>query len=202
MMTLGLRSGNTQAVHDSLRNRGEYHSNQAQVWDDISQLSKDTKVESPTGAMRDVYESKASSLAEYEKAFEPTPQQHGLLAFINGQVVGFDVLSRASAYQQLHPKLVKSYAMEAMQTEQSETPSISKAQAFLTATLDCTARHYTSIGYGDDHRFEGQAMVGSALVADETVIHIAFFKVADNEADGEAMAGYQQRREFRTTKTE
>jgi hypothetical protein len=77
-------------------------------------------------------------LLDSEKLFEPTPQQHGLLALINGQVV--DVLSRASAYQHLHPKLVKSYAM---QIEQSEIPSLSKAHAFLTATLDCTASHYS-----------------------------------------------------------
>ncbi len=39
-------------------------------------------------------------------------------------------------------------------------------------------------------------MVGSALVAEETVIHLAFFRIEENEKEA-PMAGYQQRRGFR-----
>jgi len=201
VMSHSLRSSKTRSVHSSLRGGRGHQSDQGQVWDDIRQLSAKTGVDSPTGAMRDVYESKASDLAEYEKAFEYQSQQHGALVFINGKVVGFDILSRASAYQQLHPKLVKSYAMDAMHepTEQSETPSISLAADFLAATINCTAENYPSVGYGEDHRFEGERMVGSALVADESVIHIAFFRIGENETDA-SMAGYRQRRGFRSAR--
>ncbi|MEN8215777.1 MAG: DUF6569 family protein [Pseudomonadota bacterium] len=201
VMARSIRSTKTRSVHESLRRERRYSSDQGAVWGEIQELSAATKVASPTGAMRDVYESKASDLAEYEKAFESQPQQHGLLVMLNGQVVGFDILSHASAYQQLHPKLVKSYAMDAVHqpTEQSDKPSVKKAQAFLAAIGDCTVQHYPSTGYGDDHRFEGRAMVGSALVADESVIHIAFFRVAEN-GTSERMAGYRQRRWFRRSR--
>ncbi|OAD21782.1 cytoplasmic protein, partial [Candidatus Thiomargarita nelsonii] len=105
VMARSIRSSKTQSVHESLRRERSYSSDQGTVWNEINELSAATRVDSPTGAMRDVYESKASELAEYEKAFEPQAKQHGLLVMINAQVVGFDILSRSSAYQQLHPKL-------------------------------------------------------------------------------------------------
>lgn len=201
MMSHRIRSTKTHSVHKSLLSTKSYRSDQGAIWNDIQELSADAGVASPTSAMRDVYESKATGLAEYEEAFEWQSQQHGLLVIINGQVVGFDILSRADAYKQLHAKLLKSYAIDAMQQpiEQTETASVSKAQAFLAAITDCTAQHYPSIGHGDDHRFESRTTVGSALVADESVIHMAFFRIARNETN-ERMAGYQRRRRFRRTR--
>jgi len=201
VMARSIRSSKTRSVHESLRRERSYSSDQGTVWNEINELSAATRVNSPTGAMRDVYESKASELAEYEKAFAPQPKQQGLLVLINAQVVGFDILSRSSAYQQLHPKLLKSYAVDAIQhsSEPSDTPSLSTAQAFLAAIRDCTAQDYPSTGYGDDHRFEGRTMVGSALVADESVIHMAFFTIAESESS-EKMASYQQRRWFRRSR--
>ncbi len=203
IMAQCLRSRQVRSVHSNLRQMRGHQSDQGEVWAGIRKLSADAEVASPTGAMRDVYESKASLLADYEKTFESIPKQQGILVMINGEVVGFDILSRASAYQKLHSKLIKSYAMDAMhqqtETEPHSTPSISKARAFLEATTDCTAQVYPSIGYGDDHRFEGKTMVGSALVANESVIHIAFFGKTETENDTkDEMAGYRQRRQFRT----
>jgi hypothetical protein len=199
IMAQRIRSSKAKSVHSSLRQMRGHQSDQGEVWAKIHELSTEAEVASPTGAMRDVYESKASHLADYEKTFEFIPKQQGILVMINGEVVGFDILSRASAYQKLHSKLIKSYAMDAMhqQTKPHSTPSISKVRAFLEATADCTAETYPSIGYGDDHRFEGKTMVGSALVANESVIHIAFFKKTENDTKDE-MAGYRQRRQFRT----
>ncbi|RKZ82141.1 MAG: hypothetical protein DRR19_21145 [Candidatus Parabeggiatoa sp. nov. 1] len=201
MMSKKVRFTQAHSVHESLRREQGHRSDQGAVWEEISQLSAEAEVASPTGAMRDVYESKASTLAEYEKAFEWQPKQQGMLVIIDGEIVGFDLLSRASAYQKLHSKLLKSYAMDAMlqQTEQSSTPSIDDMQAFLATAKSCTAQHYPSVGYGDDYRFEGKTMIGSALVADGGVIHTAFFKSAENESN-EKMAGYQQRRAYRSVK--
>ena len=200
IMAQHLRSSKAQSVHGSLRQMRGYKSDQGQVWAEIRKLSANAEVASPTDAMQDVYESKANILADYEKTFESIPKQQGILVIINGKVVGFDIVSRASAYQKLHLKLVKSYAMDAIHQQQTEphpTPSIDEARAFLAATTNCTAESYPSIGYGDDHRFEGKTLVGSALVANESVIHIAFFQKTATDTK-EEMAGYRQRRGFRT----
>ncbi|OQY54527.1 MAG: hypothetical protein DRR08_31005 [Candidatus Parabeggiatoa sp. nov. 2] len=201
MMSKDVRLSQMGSVHESLRLKRGHRSDQGAVWGDIRKLSADAEVASPTSAMRDVYESKADALAEYQKAFESQPKQHGMLVFINGEIVGFDIVSRASAYQKLQPKLLKSYAIDAMflQTEQTDTPSIDDAKAFLVLAKNGMAQLYPSVGHGDDYRVDEKTMVGSALVAEKSVIHVAFFRVAEND-NGEKMAGVRQRRAFRSAR--
>jgi hypothetical protein len=198
-----IRSSKAQSVHASLRRERGYHSDQGAVWNDIHKLSADAEVASPTGAMQDVYESKSSVLAEYEKAFEYRPKQQGFLAMLNGEVVGFDILSRAAAFQKLYSKLIKSYAMDAMLQKSPENvpATLEKAQAFLKGITECTVQHYPSVGYGEDYRFEGTKRVGSGLVAEEAVIHLAFFQIAENETS-KNMASYRQRLAFRRARSE
>jgi len=49
---------------------------------------------------------------------------------------------------------------------------------------------------GWDYRFEGEDRVGSALVFDDTIIHMAFFKISKEERVGR-MSGYKRRRGYR-----
>jgi hypothetical protein len=170
------------SVHDSLMAKKLYLSDQQQVWDEIEQLSNKVGVHSSTGAMRDIYESKSSNLAECEKAFESIPQEQGLLVIINGEVVGLDILSQVSAYQKLRSKLLRSYIMDALfqPNEENVNVSLDKALSFLAAIKTCSGQHYPSVGYGDDHRFDNKEIAGSALVANEQVIHSAFFSSKDH----------------------
>ncbi|EDN68961.1 conserved hypothetical protein [Beggiatoa sp. PS] len=205
IMEHGIRSSKMKSVHASLRHGSSYRSDQGEVWNEIHNLSAKAKVASSTGAMRDVYESKSTTLAEYEKAFDYQPAQQGFLVMINGEVVGFDILSRSAAFQKLYSKLIKSYAMDAMLQKSSENVSFSmaKAQAFINAVTDCSVQTYPSVGEGEDYRFEGKMMVGSGLVVEEAVIHIAFFRVteADNKTN-DNIASYRQRRAFRSSRRE
>ena len=73
-----------------------------------------TQVTSQTGAMKAVYEAKTQDLNEYLKAFNRVPEQKGVLVYLNGEPVGFDFLSKEKAFEILFPKLIKSYAMEAI----------------------------------------------------------------------------------------
>jgi len=53
-----------------------------------------------------------------------------------------------------------------------------------------------TVGQGTDHRFEGKAILGSALLYRKKVIHMAFFKDAQSSKTGR-MSSYSRRREFR-----
>lgn len=61
---------------------------------------------------------------------------------------------------------------------------------------ECQEKKYASLGQGWDYRFEGKDKVGSALVFDDTIIHMAFFKLSKEEGIGR-MSGYKRRREYR-----
>lgn len=113
VMSPGLRAMKNRSVAASLECSREFRSDQGRVWCEIDAMAMRAGAESATGAMRDVYESKMADLDAYLKAFKRDKKQKGLLAMIDGKVVGFDFVSREKAFATLFPKLVKSYAMEA-----------------------------------------------------------------------------------------
>jgi hypothetical protein len=77
-----------------------------------------------------------------------------------------------------------------------ETPG-KKADAFLKKILQCTEQKFDSVGYGQDYRYEGKKIVGSALVHENTVIHMAFFQITETEKAGR-MSPVSRRRAYRT----
>ncbi len=194
-----IRKMKSQTVSESLEASREFRSDQGTVWTSIDELSERTGIHSRTAAMRDVYEAKEKELDEYLGSFPCLPQQKGLLAFIDEEIVGFDFLSLDTAYALLHPKLVKSYAMEALMQKEpkKEKPGMAKAKEFLGDAGRCKEKKYKSVGKGDDHRFEGKHLVGSALKFEKKVIHMAFFTITESDKAGK-IAGFKRRREFRT----
>ena len=92
-------------------------SNQGEVWDGIAELQDKACAPSPTSAMSDVYKAREEDLRKCDEIFKPVANQVGLLAFIGGKPAGADMVSLTSAYAKLHPKLVRSYALEGLLDE-------------------------------------------------------------------------------------
>lgn len=204
IMARKARARKYETVTETLRYSQSYRGNQGEVWDDICDMHREAGIDSETGAMKDVYEAKRATLEEYLGAFPVVPGQKGLLVMVNNTIAGLDIVSREEAYATIHPKFIKSYAIDAPFAE--ETPGdagtdraklAQKGKRFLGDIMKCTEEKYPSIGHGWDHRLQGLSVVGSALVAFDTVIHMAFFKTAGGTKTG-TMAGFSRRRGFRT----
>lgn len=193
-----VRSRKARTVTENLERYTEFRSDQGLVWEEIDRVAERAGVSSPTGAIRDVVEARGKELEEYLKAFPCRKGQRGLLVLINGRAAGMDVLSRAKAYEVLHPKLLKSYAMEAFLTQgrRPPKPTLQKAREFLARAQNCVERKYRSVGLGWDYRFLGKGMVGSALLYRKAVVHAAFFEMAQAERTGR-IADLSSRRDFR-----
>ncbi|MGD9347942.1 MAG: hypothetical protein PVH84_18915 [Candidatus Aminicenantes bacterium] len=198
LMSTKLRRIKAQTVSDTLADSKEFRSDQGTVWTAIHEMSEEAGARSETGAMKAAYETKMDDLNDYLKAFALVPDQKGLIAFIDGEVVGFDFVSRESAYTILHPKLLKSYAMDAIlqKTKLTETPDVTKAKQFIERAQKCKEKKYESVGKGWDYRFEGKSLVGSALKFGNKVIHMAFFVITESDKAGE-MASSRRRTRFR-----
>jgi len=195
-----IRGKKATYVSNSLKQSGGYNSDQGAIWDEIQELSISAGVHSPTAAMKDVYEGKKDDLEEYMKAFQCVPHQKGMFVFVGGEVAGWDMLSRESAFEVIFPKLVKSYALDALlekgKKKGSSKKPMKEAKRFLREIKDCKEEKYPSIGQGWDYRFEGKDEVGSALVYRQRIIHMAFFKISKEERVGR-MSGYKRRRGYR-----
>jgi len=208
-----MRALNLQKVNENLASVNQFRSDQGEIWDGVAKLACDMKVVSSTGAMRDVYEAKGADLDGYLKSFRLAGGQKGILVFVDGRPAGLDFVSRDEAFAGLFPKLVKSYAMEAMllaerrkqgrgkaaAAKASAKPSADEAREFLKRAAGCEEKKYESVGLGWSYRYAGAGVVGSALAFNEMVVHMAFFSVDEAEAaqDPGSMAGSRMRRGFR-----
>ncbi|OGP93044.1 MAG: hypothetical protein A2156_03945 [Deltaproteobacteria bacterium RBG_16_48_10] len=198
IMNQRLRREKVSSVSRTLKESSTYRGDQGAIWNGIDHISAEMNVQSRTGAMRDVYENKKEDLEGYMKAFQYVPHQKGILVMINGRVLGLDILSLEHVYEALHPKLVKSYAMDALlqQPEKMDNGLQEKANTFIEEARQCKEEKFKSIGPGWDHRFEGPTIVDSALVHQEKVIHIAFFGMTESEKVGR-MSSASRRRRYR-----
>ncbi|GAB6056572.1 hypothetical protein JCM15415_18880 [Methanobacterium movens] len=190
-----IRRRKSASVSLSLKSCGEYRSNQTAIWSDIEEISRDARVDSPTRALGDVYQSHKEDLIKYLEAFSSLDNQKGIMVMINGEVVGLDIISSRAAYHQLHPKLVKSYALEAALCENKPlNPEESLFEEFVDDLLKSSEEVHESVGYGKDHRFKSKNTLGSALIHKNKIIHAAFFK---KERTVEYMESFSKRRRFR-----
>jgi hypothetical protein len=187
-----------QSVSACLKAGGRFQSDQGAVWDNVSDVLMECDVASPTGAMKDAFESRAKDIDEFLGKFTSLSGQKGLLVLIDGKVAGMDMVSLESAYGALHPKLVKSYAMEALVSRGADGQIVPDGapQAFIAEAMACKGQRFKSVGHGWDFRLEGKGLVGSALIYNKALIHAAFFRTTEAEKAGH-MSGLSRRRGFR-----
>jgi hypothetical protein len=208
-----MRAKNLRRVNASLASVKQFRSDQGEIWDDVAVLASELAVPTSTGAMRDVYLAKGGDLDGYVKSFRLAEGQKGVLVFVDGRPAGLDFVSRERAFAGLFPKLVKSYAMEAMLLAERRRagrgrgdaeaalrkPAVDDARAFLKRAAACDEKRYESVGLGWAYRYAGAEVVGSALAFNDSVVHMAFFSVdgAASMQDPGGMAGSRTRRGFR-----
>jgi hypothetical protein len=201
LMSASMRGMNSYAVNSSLEREQKHTSNQGQIWSGVSRIQRKAEVASETSALQDVYDAKEKNLNEFLRKFPCLPRQKGIIVLINGRVVGMDIVSREAAYTVIHPKLIKSYAMDALLEKSTHYGEIdpTAAQRFLRQLAGCREQRFPAISLGTDYRFTGSGVIGSALVHRESIIHMAFFssKQQLQPKPVEPMSSYRQRRSFR-----
>ena len=175
-----------ESTNVSLRRGAGTRVDQGRVWDQVRDLHHKHRTVSPTAAMRDAYSAKKPALDRVLAAFPLMDGQTGLLVLHGSRAVGLDYVSRAPQYAELHEKLLRSYAFEAL-VRGGEPGDRHVAEAFLERVATLPGQRFKSPGLGWDVRFEGSGVLGSALVYRKRAVHAAFFDVGG--ASGAAYGG-------------
>lgn len=209
IMSSRLRRRKSSSVSESLKSTvSTYASNQSDVWASISELHEDACTQSPTSAMKDAFESREADLKDYEKALQPVPGQVGFFAFIDGKPAGCDLFSRNQSFRRVFDQLSKSYAMDALVSrKRKDDVKVTKKEArdFLEKLPGLEEDAFESVGIGNDYRYEGDSIIGSALIADKTPVHASFF-MSDEDSNGghetRRQASFSERRRARRNRGE
>jgi hypothetical protein len=194
------RARKAEAVSCSLQRDGSRHSDQRRVWADIDGKAARMGAPSATRAMAEIFDRHRSSLEGYVGAFTASESQTGALFAIGSEIVGLDLFDRHSTLTAVLPKLVRSYAIDAMEAERGhgQGATQSYAEAFLEQLAEAEIETYEAVGLGSDLRFTSRTLIGGALAVDSRLVHLAAFAIAADSTAPRSnpgnMAGMRSRR--------
>jgi hypothetical protein len=152
---------------------------QSGIWAEIAAKSGRMGVNSPTEAMDAIYDSRAVSMGAYLRAFGWMEGQTGVLFAIGPQTIGIDLLDHPSTLCAMLPKLLRSYALDALEAPESPALTVTQAIEFLERLSKAQALVRRAIGMGEDYRLKGEGLSGAALRAEHRFIHLCAFTTED-----------------------
>ena len=183
------RAAKMRDVSASLQESRSRQSDQGAVWSRISEKSARLGVHSDTSAMSHLFESMGTSIEAYVGAFRWSERQSGAVFVVNGRPAGLELFDAPSTWRKLAPKLLRSYALDAIDRRVRDNergagaapPDTSlehDATAFLSAVMMSAASVFPAVGEGEDVRLSAPAVVGAALVAGGHAVHVSAFSTA------------------------
>ncbi len=197
------RAAKAASVSASMQHHGSRHSDQGEIWDDISDKMERMRSTSGTGAMAAVYEQYEDNLRWYIQAFDVQEQQVGAVFALSGDIAGLEVFDSAVTFAQFFPKLIRSYALDAIESNADTVvpPAEKDAVRFLTQVGRAKAARYPALGLGTDIRFSSRTLVGGALEHEQSIVHLVAFARQRASASGDpasrGMASARVRRRYR-----
>lgn len=155
----------------------EHDDCQAVVWDSISSVESRTGFRSHTAALNDSYENVMKDKEECLEYFKLLDEQTGLIAIVDGEIRGVELFANHRMYKDYHDKIIRSYIIDSINTENIENNLSDKEIKDIVANIsDSKFREDETKGLGESFKFANDYGTGSALVYDGEVIHIPYFK--------------------------
>ncbi|MCE5280364.1 MAG: DUF6569 family protein [Planctomycetaceae bacterium] len=172
-----LRARKSRDVTASLRESGQARSDQGAVWQEVRENVMAFQAASPTMAMSDVVKQRRESFDLYVQALTYPEGACGVVAAVNGRFLAADIFDKPQTLERVWQRLITGYAMDAAaQLGERNKDFSAKAASVLmehVGGIDCTI--CPSVGVGGDWRFAADDVVGQALVADQTCVHLCVF---------------------------
>ncbi len=199
VMFSGARMNKVAAVSHAFFSENAPRSDQRQVWDDITLKSNDCDIESPTSEMGAIYRANARKINDYVRAFQPVPDQVGAVFALASRIRGMELFDHHRTLCDLLPKLIRSYALDAMEIASSThaLPTEDDAKTFLADMAASEHTEHDAVGMGKDLRLSGGNLAGGALVVEEQVVHLCAFR---DESDGMLHRDPQEQPDFEATR--
>lgn len=121
-----------------IREKAQAKKSQGDVWNAVAETVTVNNALSLTGDLKSVYQDERvnTRLDDYERAFKArlsTGNIVGVVASVGGKIVSADVFANHGLFQAYWPKMLKSYALEAVSTIEAAKQEVSRvdAEAFL-----------------------------------------------------------------------
>lgn len=178
------RMDKMRRVSESMRESGERARPDVQsaVWQSVEDKMAAFAYRSPTASLHDVYEATEEELARVRATFTAQPRQVGAVFALDGRLVGAELFDAPATFGKLLPKLVDSYAFDAVEgrsgSEAAATavpPSLEEVKALLARIANSQPNTYAAVAKGTDVRIDEASLHAAALIEGERVVHLSAF---------------------------
>lgn len=180
-------------VHESLQRSSSYRADQGRVWRSVHAKLAAMGVRSATVSMDEAYGTHEPALRSFAERLACPQGACGVIAAIDGRVVCADLFDSPATLEKLWPRLVGSYAIDALEAREGRRrgrvhaaparqaegrgPAAGNqgAARFLEIPGDVQAEVFPSPGLGSSVRLRHAGGAGSALVYEGRIVHAALF---------------------------
>jgi hypothetical protein len=170
-----VRAAKGAQVSLSMATSDTRQSDQSAIWDEIASKSGRLGAASPTQAMNAMYDSGAVALDGYLHAFAWAERQAGVIFAIGSETMGLDLMDNPYTMRTMLPKLVRSYALDAVEAPQSAAVTTGESVEFLAHIGKAEPLIRPAIGLGEDVRLTGNGISGAGVWAEQRYIHLCAF---------------------------
>jgi hypothetical protein len=151
-----------------------------------------------------MYEQNRPRLEDFVAAFTPVEGQVGALFAVNGSPWGIDLFDSPATLGKTLPKLVRSYALDAIDVAAEQATPVLEQEAlrFVSDAMAARADRFPAVGLGEDLRLASPTLTGGALTVDGKVVHLCAFRLSrevhgDTPGHGHRLAPASVRRRGR-----
>jgi len=173
-----IRYRKAAAVTKNLKERRMRQSDQVEVWDGVTKALFALGAASPTSALSDGFNSRASEIDDFLKTLKPQPEQIGVIYRIADTLVGLDLFGSKHAFARAFPKLVRGSALQSLAGYQTDTKAQLNDRQFLSVVLSAPGDRFPAVGLGDELRFDTSDIGGGALEFEGRLVHLFAFPSA------------------------
>jgi hypothetical protein len=163
-----------RAAHPELR-RQSFVGGQGAVWSEIADKAARLDAESPTEAAEEMYVRRGGSIEEYLAALPRRDEQCGAIVAIAGRVVCLDYVSRSDVYAGLYSKLLRGYALDAIERPTEAPVPEDYIQLLLKRVAHARRDATPPVGLGVRHSLHGPGISGSTLVHGDEIVAMSVF---------------------------
>jgi hypothetical protein len=152
-------------------------SDQGEVWGEVARKLGKMGSASPSSALDQAYADHQTRLGDILDQLRVPEGCCGAAFVLGGRIAGVDLFDKPETLARLWPKLVRAYAIDALEEPASaEAPLAPEAVGqWLRSAATAKLEPFKSPGLGDDVRVEGPNLVGAGLVVQEQAVHVELF---------------------------
>jgi len=171
-----LRMMMAKQMSASYKLSGSPRSDQGEVWAEIESKLQRMGSRSPSSELNQVYRDKKEKLDEIVEKIQAPEGCCGAVFVSGNRILGLDVFDKQSTLRKMWPKLLRGYAVDALEDAASQADvSAARVQDWLSSLPRAKAERHKSPGLGDDVRLQADDTHGGALIVENSPVHVEVF---------------------------